>query len=391
MSAPPQPPREPAEARGIAFLRLALVPVALLSASAEESGRTTGAFPWAMAGLAVYATGSLAAAMLGRGGRRTIAAQALADLAFAALLVYTSGGPRSSLTYIFYVLPIAAALRLSPALTATWSGLAIVAFLAVTVGHPETNLPGDWDLLAAETLSLAWVSGAAVMLSVLAGRRQRALADLAGTRRALVQQALDAEAGERRRLAEQLHDHAIQNVLLARQEVTDLARGVPGAEQRLRSALDETDRQLRREVFEMHPLGLEQAGLTAVLESLASAAAQRGGFSAQVTVDPAVERAGAAELLVSSARELLANAARHAHASHVTVGVEAADGGAIELRVADDGGGIPAGRLESAVMDRHIGLAALIERVRAAGGEIDIASEPGNGTRVAVRIPRSAR
>jgi two-component system NarL family sensor kinase len=42
-------------------------------------------------------------------------------------------------------------------------------------------------------------------------------------------------------------------------------------------------------------------------------------------------------------------------------------------------------------MDRHIGLAALIERVRAAGGEIDIASEPGNGTRVAVRIPRSAR
>jgi two-component system NarL family sensor kinase len=245
MSAPPQPPREPAEARGIAFLRLALVPVALLSASAEESGRTTGAFPWAMAGLAVYAIGSLAAAMLGRGGRRTIAAQALADLAFAALLVYTSGGPRSSLTYIFYVLPIAAALRLSPALTATWSGLAIVAFLAVTVGHPETNLPGDWDLLAAETLSLAWVSGAAVMLSVLAGRRQRALADLAGTRRALVQQALDAEAGERRRLAEQLHDHAIQNVLLARQEVTDLARGVPGAEQRLRSALDETDRQLR--------------------------------------------------------------------------------------------------------------------------------------------------
>ena len=390
MSAPAPPPREPAEALGIAFLRLALVPVALLSASTEEVGRTTGAFPWAMAGLALYAVASLAAALMRRGGRRTIAAQALADLVFAALLVYTSGGPRSSLTYIFYVLPIAAALRLSPALTATWSGLAIVAFLAVTVHHPETNLPGDWDLLAADTLSLAWVSGAAVMLSVLAGRRQRALADLAGTRRALVQQALDAEASERRRLAEQLHDHAIQNVLLARQEVTDMARGVPGAEQRLRDALDETDRQLRREVFEMHPLGLEQAGLTAVLESLAGAAAQRGGFSAQVTVDPAIERAGAPELLVSSARELLANAARHAHASHVSVGVAAAGGEAIELQVADDGGGIPEGRLESAVMERHIGLAALIERVRAAGGEIAIDSAPGTGTRVSVRIPRSA-
>ena len=40
MSTPPQPPREPAEARGIAFLRLALVPVALLSASAEAVSYT---------------------------------------------------------------------------------------------------------------------------------------------------------------------------------------------------------------------------------------------------------------------------------------------------------------------------------------------------------------
>jgi two-component system NarL family sensor kinase len=382
----PQPAREPSEARGIAFLRLALVPVALLSVSAEEAGRTTGAFPWAMAGFAAYAVAALGAALLRRGGRRMTAAQALADLASAALLVYTSGGPRSSLTYIFFVLPIAAALRLSPVLTATWSGLAILAFLAVTVGHPETNLPGDWDLLVSDSLSLAWVSSAAVMLSVLVGRRQRTLAELAGTRRVLVRQALDAEASERRRLAEQLHDHAIQNVLLARQEVADVARGVPGAEQRLRAALDETDRQLRREVFEMHPLGLEKAGLGAVLDSLADAAAQRGGFAAQVTVDPAAERAGAPELLVSSARELLANAALHAHATHVTVDVTT-QGGATELRVADDGGGIPEGRLESAVMDRHIGLAALDERVRAAGGELHVASAPGEGTRVTVRVP----
>ncbi len=82
----------------------------------------------------------------------------------------------------------------------------------------------------------------------------------------------------------------------------------------------------------MHPLGLEQAGLTAVLEDLATAAARRGGFATQVTVDPAVEGVSGADLLVSAARELLANAAEHARASRVTVDVAAA-GDAIELRV----------------------------------------------------------
>jgi two-component system NarL family sensor kinase len=389
MTAPAGRVRDASEARGIAILRVALVPVALLSVSAEEAARTSGAFPWVMAGLAVYAAGSLLASFVREGGRHATAAQALVDLVFAALLVYTSGGPRSPLIYIFYVLPIAAALRLSPALTAAWSGLAIVAFLAVAVRHPETSLPGDSDLLVADSLALAWVSGAAVMLSALVGLRQKALAELASTRRALVQQALDAEATERRRLAEQLHDHALQNVLLARQEVPDVARGVPGAEQRLRTALDETDRQLRHEVFQMHPLGLEQAGLTAVLEDLATAAARRGGFSTQVTVDPAVEGVSAADLLVSAARELLANAAEHARASRVTVDVTAA-GDAIELRVRDDGRGIPEGRLRSAVMDRHIGIAALTERLRAAGGDIRFSSSPERGTSATARVPAGA-
>ena len=282
--------RQASEARGIAILRIALVPVALTLSSAEEAARTTGAFPWVMAGFAVYAAVSLVASLVREAGRRATTAQALADLVFAALLVYTSGGPRSALIYIFYVLPIAAALRLSPSLTAAWSGLAIVAFLAVAVPHPETSLPGDWDLLVGDSLALAWVSGAAVMLSALVGLRQRELAELAGTRRALVQQALDAEATERRRLAEQLHDHALQNVLLARQEVADVARGVPGAGQRLRTALDETDRQLRHEVFQMHPLALEQAGLTAVLDDLAGAAARRATCPRTPSATPSARR-----------------------------------------------------------------------------------------------------
>ncbi|MGZ6696598.1 MAG: sensor histidine kinase [Solirubrobacteraceae bacterium] len=374
------------EARGVAVLRVALVPLALLGDATNPPGVSSDRFGWVVALLGVYAVLSLAATFRHRVDGRLAAVQAPLDLVFVALLVYTTGGQQSPLKYTFYVLPIGAAMRLSPRLTATWAMLSVLAYLAVTVPHPDTTLPGDIDSLVEDGLSLLWVGSAAVMLSALLGRRQAALSELAATRRALVQQALDAEARERRRLADELHDHAIQNVLLARQEIGDIARGVPGADRRAREALDETSRQLRHEVFQMHPLGLERAGLTAVLRELVDDAARRGRFTGTVTVAPEAEHGGPQDLVVSTARELLGNVAKHAHAAHVAVGVTTA-AGAMQLTVADDGIGIPAGRLEDAVGHGHIGIASVIERVRGVGGRVEIRTAPGDGTTVRVSVP----
>lgn len=374
------------EARGIALLRLALVPVALLAVASNEPSTTTAGYAWVMGVLGCYGAATLALTFTAPAEPRLTAAMAVLDLVLVALLVHSSGGPASPLKFTFYVLPIGAALRLSPRLTGAWSALAVLAYLAVTLPDPATSFPGDWDLLTSDSLSLIWVSAAAVMLSILVGGRQAAISALAATRRNLVQQALDVEAAERRRLAEELHDHAIQNVLLARHELADVARGVPGAEQRARAALDQTDEQLRREVFQMHPLGLERAGLTAVLQALAETAARRGSFTVTVEVDPAVEHRGAQELLVSSARELLANAAKHAEAATVSVTVHERDG-AVELCVTDDGVGIAPERLERAVSEHHIGVASVIERVHAVDGQVRITTTPGRGTRVQLTLP----
>ena len=381
--------RHASEPRGVALLRVLLVPVALITVAGNDTARTTDGYPRAMVALAVYALVTLVVAFRAPPTRRLTVGQAAFDLAFAALLVHSTGGPDSPLTFVFYVLPIGAALRLSPALTAAWSLAAMGAYLAVAVPDPATNLPNDWDLLLGDSLSLLWVGAAAVMLAALVGLRQTALAELAATRRALVQQALDVEAAERRRLAEELHDHAIQNVLVARQEIADIVHGIPGADQRARAALDATDEQLRREVFQLHPLGVERAGLSAVLRDLAETAAGRGGFTATVDVDPAAERGGPQELLVSSARELLANVAKHARAAHVDVTVRTSPA-TVELTVADDGRGIPAPRLEQAVAEHHIGLASVIERVRGFDGDVRITTVPGEGTSIWIVLPRSA-
>src|SRR5206468_11498139 len=60
------------------------------------------------------------------------------------------------------------------------------------------------------------------------------------------------------------------------------------------------------------------------------------------------------------------------------------------LGVAEDGCGIPAGRMRQALLDGHIGLAAVSERVAALGGTLSINSEHDAGTSIRVRLPVAA-
>ena len=99
------------------------------------------------------------------------------------------------------------------------------------------------------------------------------------------------------------------------------------------------------------------------------------------------EAAGAHdELVLSLARELLANAARHAAASRVDVSVRR-EPGEILLTVSDDGTGLATGRVEAALAAGGIGVASCRERVEALGGSLTVRSAPGDGTRAVARIP----
>ena len=385
----PVPVAEAAAAnRGVALLRLGFLPLALIELSRSHTELGRDFFPLVVALFAVYALALLALAYVGSSKPPPPLVQALADLVFISMLVYTSGGAGSPLRFAFYVLPIVAAVRLSPRTTATWAGVALLAFLAVTLPHPGTDLSSEGGLLAREGLTLAWIGAAAVMLSALVSRRERALVELAASRRRLVQQSLDAEARERRRLAQALHDEAIQNVLVARQEITDMAHGVPGAAERAQFAIDETHRQLREEVFAMHPVGLERAGLAAVLRRLGDEAGRRGGFAVHLDVDPLAADA-TNDLVMFVGRELLANVAKHARASRVDIDVRSEPRG-LRLVVRDDGVGFPHERLGLALSDGHIGLASITERVRAAGGEVTVESDEGAGTRITATFPDPA-
>ena len=214
-------------------------------------------------------------------------------------------------------------------------------------------------------------------------QRSERIAELSASRGRLVEQILTAEEGERRRLAEALHDDAMQNLLCARQDL-DSATNEPPVE-RARIAVEASIDQLRDAIFALHPTVLEHVGLAAAIESVAAVHGRRAEFAVAVRVDP---RAASRRdpLIFTVCRELLANAAAHAAPTKVDVRVEeGAD--FVEVEVSDDGRGFETLSLKAAVVRGHIGLASICERIEGLGGSVDIESQPGVGTRVKVVLP----
>jgi len=215
-------------------------------------------------------------------------------------------------------------------------------------------------------------------------RHRAARAQLSAERRRLALEAIAAEEEARRRIAEDLHDGALQTLLAAKQDLLEASSGRAGVTRALIGVNEGID-GLRRAVGMLHPVTIEHDGLAGALGAIVTEAERRGGFQCGLRVG---EDAGGPhdQVVLSLARELLSNAAKHSGAERVSVAV-GRDRGRLRLEVADDGCGFDADERRSAPFDGHIGLACAARRVRALGGELKISSDPGSGTAISVALP----
>jgi len=216
----------------------------------------------------------------------------------------------------------------------------------------------------------------------------RQVALLAESRAQLVMQLMSAEERERRLLADAIHDDAIQNLLAARQDLRDAERGNAHRITRARIAVDRAVAHLRVTVGQLHPTILAHVGLQPALVQLADDHGRRSEVDITVHPNPIRLNEAAEQLTFSLAREFLTNAIKHAGASTIQVTISATPG-SVELLVADDGSGIPAGRMDRALATGHIGLASARERIEAVGGTFDIATSRAQGTAVKACLPDS--
>jgi signal transduction histidine kinase len=92
-------------------------------------------------------------------------------------------------------------------------------------------------------------------------------------------------------------------------------------------------------------------------------------------------------VVLRAVQEALTNVRRHARARHVGIRLVADDLGA-RVEIGDDGVGFAPEAARRA--DGGFGLVGMRGRVAEVGGEVDVASAPGRGTRVTVRLPATA-
>jgi signal transduction histidine kinase len=187
----------------------------------------------------------------------------------------------------------------------------------------------------------------------------------------------------RRRIERDLHDGAQQRLLSLALALRAAQAEVPPQLGQLTEQLAEiadglvsVQDDLREMARGIHPAILAKGGLEPALKTLArrSAVPVELDLRARTQLPERVEVA--AYYVVA---EALTNAAKHARASVVHVGTEAAEG-VLQLWIRDDGTG-------GADPDRGSGLVGLKDRVEALGGAITIHSPPGAGTSRHARLP----
>jgi len=205
----------------------------------------------------------------------------------------------------------------------------------------------------------------------------------------------EAIAEERRRIAREIHDGLAQDLVSLRmrarlwhQLVDESPQQMHAEIDALRHQLSDDIREVRRAIFALRPVALDEAGFYPTLRQFAA------DFAAQNQVHVDLQLKGEEvhlppfleAVLFRIVQEALNNVARHAQASTVWIELNLEEAGVVQLTVRDDGVGFDPAILEQAARSGHLGLKQMRERVAGLKGTFSLRSAPGQGTEIRVRL-----
>lgn len=208
--------------------------------------------------------------------------------------------------------------------------------------------------------------------------------------RALASELTLAEEKERRRLAEDLHDHIGQVLALTQIKLGALKQElnrpqVIASLDEIRGHINQVIHATRSLTLELGFRVLDELGLEAGIEWLGEKYQEQHGLKIDVEWEPLQASLNSMEktLLFRMVRELLTNVVKHARADHAKVSLKK-EGEALKLTVADNGIGLEVANLTT--LD-GFGLFSISERVGNLGGQLNIESTPDHGAQVSITLP----
>jgi signal transduction histidine kinase len=208
---------------------------------------------------------------------------------------------------------------------------------------------------------------------------------------ALNEKLMSAQEQERIRIAGELHDGVMQEMLAATMLLGSARRRLAaGSEaqatiEKVQRKLVQAGSDIRQLSHDLHPPALQDAGLPDALRTHCEQFGAGCGIPIHCDVDDSVHdlSRGAALALFRIVQEALANAAKHSQATRITVGL-IRSGDEVTLSVSDDGVGFDRSRLTIA---GGLGLITMRERAGQLNGRFEFSTAPGSGTAITVVIP----
>jgi signal transduction histidine kinase len=208
---------------------------------------------------------------------------------------------------------------------------------------------------------------------------------------ALNERLMKAQEQERIRIAGELHDGVMQEMLAVTMMLGTAKRRIPN-ESDAKATIDKVQEKLiqvgtdiRQLSHDLHPPILQEAGLPEAVRGYCEQFSASSGIPVSCDADDSVRdlSRGAALALFRIVQEALGNAAKHARPKRITVRLtRSADD--VSLVVSDDGSGFDPGQLGTS---GGLGLIMMRERASQLNGTFEFESALGRGTTIRVMIP----
>lgn len=198
-----------------------------------------------------------------------------------------------------------------------------------------------------------------------------------------------------RRIAHAVHDEAGQLLVYVHLALAELAREVaPSLKEsfdRIKDLLKQVESQLRQYSHELRPPVLDDLGLVPAVRFLADSVFKRTGLPVRVVAENIARLDSAAEIaLYRVIQEALNNTIKHAKAGSALVLLRD-DHSNLHCTIEDDGVGFDSGSAQARGGHKGLGLIGMQERIKALGGNLEITSSFGSGTRILLHLPNSAK
>lgn len=221
---------------------------------------------------------------------------------------------------------------------------------------------------------------------------EAALKESETARHELARRLTNAQEKERTRIARELHDDIGQSLAILRIQMLRAGQPVSGMAGKRHPSINDLCNDLKllaekvsRISHQLHSSELEYLGLAVAIQSHCREFSAKYKIAVDCSCTDLPEDLDSllALSLLRIVQEALHNAAKHSKAKSMQVAVKASDT-ELSLLIADDGVGFD---LEEAKLAAGLGLISMRERIHLAGGQFEITSAPGKGTRITARVP----